>query len=383
MTDWNAMDDEDFRSEVHRYFEQSYPSALRYPTHRLRWGEIKDWYLALSKKGWLAPTWPVEFGGMGLSPTKLLIFLEEQEQWGVARTPDMGMTMVGPLLIKHGTDEQKAYYLPKILKGEHIWCQGYSEPNAGSDLASLTTSAVFDGDHFVVNGQKTWTTLAQDATHIFLLARTDPQARKKQEGISFLLIDCASPGMTVRPIRNLAGQEEFCEVFFDNVRVPKENIVGEINKGWPIAKAMLGFERITLGSPKQSQYALGRLELMARQQGLLGDPVFLDKFTKLQLDVADLASVYARFVDMVKRDETLGSDVSLLKIWATETYSRVADLMVEAAGPAGAMVGNIDFGLEFVDVLTNFYHARPAPIYGGTNEIQRNIIAKDVLRLPT
>ena len=383
MTDWNAMDDEDFRYEVRSYFEESYPSDLRNPTHRLRWAEVKDWYLALSRKGWLAPMWPIEHGGMGLSPTKFLIFIEEQERWGVARTPDMGITMVGPLLLKHGTDAQIAYYLPKILNGEHIWCQGYSEPNAGSDLASLKTSASIEGDSFVVNGQKTWTTLAQDATHIFFLARTDPQARKKQEGISFLLADCTSPGITVRPIRNLAGQEEFCEVFFDNVRVPKTNIVGEINHGWAIAKAMLSFERITLGSPKQSQYALGRLEELAQHNGLLDDPAFLDKFTALQLDIADLASVYGRYVDIVKRGETLGPDVSLLKIWATETYSKVANLMVEAAGAAGAMPGKIDFGGAHIDVLTNFYHARPAPIYGGTNEIQRNIIAKSVLDLPS
>ncbi len=383
MTDWNAMDDEDFRQDVRRFFEQKYPEQLRYPLQRLRWAEIKGWYLTLAEKGWLAPNWPVEYGGMGLSPAKFLIFLEEQERWGVARTPDMGMTMVGPLLIKHGTDEQKAYYLPRILRGEHIWCQGYSEPNAGSDLASLKTSAIIDGDEFVINGQKTWTTLAQDATHIFMLVRTDPQSRKKQEGISFLLVDCASPGITVRPIANIAGHEEFCEVFFDNVRVPKENIVGEINQGWSIAKAMLSFERITLGSPKQSQYALGRLELLAHQRGILEDPVFLDKFTALQLDVADLASAYARFADVVRRGEALGPDVSLLKIWATETYARISNLMVEAAGAAGAMGGKIDFGAAQIDVLGNFYYARPAPIYGGTNEIQRNIIAKNVLGLPS
>lgn len=383
MTDWNAMTDEDFRLEARCFFEQNYPAELRYPPQRLRWEEIKGWYMTLSEKGWLVPNWPVEYGGMGLSPTKLLILLEEQERWGVARTPDMGMTMVGPLLIKYGTEQQRAYYLRKILRGEHIWCQGYSEPNAGSDLASLKTTAVIDGDNLVINGQKTWVTLAQDATHIFLLARTDSQARKKQEGISFLLADCASPGITVRPLRNIAGHEEFCEVFFDDVRVPKDSIVGKMNEGWTIAKAMLGFERINLGSPKQSQYALGRLEVLARQRGLLGDPVFLDKFTTLQLDVADLASVYARFADIVKRGETLGADVSLLKIWASETYAKVTNLMVEAAGAAGAMVGKIDFGAEPVDVLCNFYYARPATIYAGTSEIQRNIIAKDVLGLPS
>ena len=212
--DWNALDDARFRATVREFFEAQYPGEWRYPQRRLRWAEIGPWYLTLSKNGWIAPSWPTQYGGMGLSPEKLIIFIEEQERWGVARAPDMGITMVGPLLIHHGNDAQRAHYLPRIIAGEHIWCQGYSEPNSGSDLASLRTEAVVDGDDFVVNGQKTWTTLAQDATHIFLLVRTDKSA-KKQEGISFLLVDMKTPGITVRPIRNIAGNEDFCEVFLD------------------------------------------------------------------------------------------------------------------------------------------------------------------------
>ncbi|MDP1534620.1 MAG: acyl-CoA dehydrogenase family protein [Rubrivivax sp.] len=380
-TDWNSLDTEDFRATVRRFFEHNYPEALRYPKRRLRWAEIRDWTLKLSAQGWLAPSWPVRYGGMGLAPEKLIAFIEEQERHGVARAPDMGISMVGPLLIQHGSDEQRAHYLPRILSCADIWCQGYSEPNSGSDLASLRTEAVEDGDDFVVNGQKTWTTLAQDATHIFLLVRTD-KAAKKQEGISFLRADMKTPGITVRPIRNIAGNEDFCEVFLDNVRVPRSERVGELNKGWTIAKALLSFERLFLGSPKQSQYALARVREAAELLGLFDDAVFTDRYTQLALDVADLGTLYTRFVDQVKRGETLGPDVSMLKVFATETYSRLANLLVEIAGASGGMPGDIEVEGGCIDVLTTFYNARPATIYGGSNEIQRNILATSVLQLP-
>jgi 3-oxochol-4-en-24-oyl-CoA dehydrogenase len=379
--DWDSLDDDDFRRLVRHFFETAYPAELRYPSSRLRWATIKPWYLTLSAKGWVAPAWPAAHGGMGLSPGKLLIFIEEQERWGVGRAPDMGIQMVGPLLIRHGTPEQRARYLPKILSGDYVWCQGYSEPNAGSDLASLRTEALADGDEFVINGQKTWTTLAQDATHMFCLARTSKEG-KQQEGISFFLIDLDQPGITIRPIRNIAGDEEFCEVFLDNVRVPADCLVGGINRGWTIAKALLGFERIFIGSPKQSQYCLKRLEVMAAAADLYSDMAFADRLTRLKLDVLDLESTYQRFADIVRRGEQLGPDVSLLKIWATETYARLSELMVEAAGADGASLGKLDFGTAQVDVMAQFYNARPATIYGGSNEIQRNIIAKNVLALP-
>jgi alkylation response protein AidB-like acyl-CoA dehydrogenase len=379
-TDWNAMDDEAFRSLVRAFFEANYPSELRYPIRRLHWPEIRDWYAVLARQGWGAPAWPTRWGGMGLSPEKLLIFMEEQEAYGVARTPDMGITLVGPLLIQAGTDEQRSRYLPHILSGMNIWCQGYSEPNAGSDLASLRMSAVSDGNDYVVNGQKTWTTLAQDATHIFLLVRTDPAARK-QEGISFLLVDMTTPGITVRPIRNIAGHEEFCEVFFDNVRVPKGDLVGEPNRGWGVAKSLLGFERIFLGSPKQSQFALGQLSRLTKSNGLFADPVFADRFARLHMDVADLASLYTRFADIVRSGQPLGPEVSILKIFATETFSRIADLMLEAAGSAAPIRSPSEFGAGPDEVLSTFFNARPATIYGGSSEIQRSIVAKNVLGL--
>ncbi|AOF86594.1 hypothetical protein BSY239_2734 [Hydrogenophaga sp. RAC07] len=381
-TDWNALDNASFRAALREFFEKHFPSEWRYPQRRLRWSEIGPWYLKLSERGWVAPSWPTQYGGMGLSPEKLIIFIEEQERWGVARAPDMGITMVGPLLINHGNQTQRAYYLPKIIAGEHIWCQGYSEPNSGSDLASLRTEAVVDGDDFIVNGQKTWTTLAQDATHIFLLVRTDKTA-KKQEGISFLLADMKTPGITVRPIRNIAGSEDFCEVFLENVRVPRSNIVGELNKGWTIAKALLGFERIFLGSPKQSQYALARVQEAAQRLGLFEDTGFVDRYTKLALDVADLGALYGRFIEQVKRGETLGPDVSMLKLFGTETYSRLADLLVDVMGSSGGTPGSTALPGGKTDALTSFYNARPATIYGGSNEVQRNILAASVLKLPS
>ncbi|MCP5199108.1 MAG: acyl-CoA dehydrogenase [Gammaproteobacteria bacterium] len=379
--EWDKLSDVDFRRVVRHFFETEYPAAMRYPSARPRWAEIKPWYLKLSARGWVAPAWPAEHGGMGLSPAKLLVFIEEQERWGVGRAPDMGIQMVGPLLIRHGTEEQRARYLPPILAGENVWCQGYSEPNAGSDLASLRTEAVADGDEFVINGQKTWTTLAQDATHMFCLARTSKEG-KQQEGISFFLIDFKQPGVTIRPIRNIAGHEEFCEVFLDDVRVPADCLVGGINKGWTIAKALLGFERIFIGSPKQSQYCLKRLEVMAEAGGLDGDPAFAERLARLKLDVLDLETTYQRFADIVRRGEALGPDVSLLKIWGTETFARLSELMVEAAGAEGAVTGKFAVGDAEVDVMSQFYNARPATIYGGSNEIQRNIIAKNVLALP-
>ena len=380
--DWNGFSAEDFRAIVRGWIERHYPAELRNPSLRLRWAQCRAWYDQLYARGWAAPGWPLEHGGMGLHPDKLMIFTEERERWGVARTPDQGIIMIGPVLMRYGTPEQQAYYLPRALSGEHIWCQGYSEPNAGSDLASLRTRALREGDEYVITGQKIWTTLAQDATHMFCLVRTDPAA-KPQAGISFVLIDLSVAGITIRPIRNIAGDAEFCEVFLDNVRIPVSALVGRENDGWTIAKALLGFERIFVGSPKTCQYALNRLETLAAARGLLSDPVFVDRLTGFSLDVADLESLFKEFATLMKRGETLGADVSLLKIFATETFSRLSEFIVECAGAAGARVGAAEFGGQAIDVLSPYYNARPTPIYGGSNEIQRNIIAKQVLHLPS
>jgi len=379
--DWNTLSDEEFRDIISSDFRKHYPDEIRFPPCRLRWEVLKDWYLRMSRKGWLAPNWPAEFGGMGLAPGKALIFHEEVERAGITRFQDHGILMVGPVLIKWGTDDQRQRYLPKILSCEHIWCQGYSEPGAGSDLASLQTRAVRDGGEFVINGQKIWTTMAHDANHIFVPTRTD-MAAKKQEGISFLLVDMDQPGITVRPIPDISGHSEFCEVFFDDVRTPVDNLVGELNKGWTVAKSLLGYERIHIGSPKLPEYAMEILENVASARGVLDDPVFRDQYVRLQLDVEHLANSYEHFAGIVSRGETLGPDVSMLKVLATETFSKIADLVVETAGPLGAMKGDTRIGNIDVNVLAPFYKARPAPIYGGSNEIQRNILAKQVLGLP-
>ena len=380
--DWNALEDALFRSTVRHWIETHYPAALRHVPDQLRWSAIKDWHGLLVARGWAAPAWPVAHGGMGLAPNKMLIFIEELERWGVARAPDQGIVMIGPILMSYGTPAQRARYLPAALTGEHIWCQGYSEPDAGSDLASLSTRAVLEGDSFIVNGQKTWTTHGLDATHMYCLVRTDPAA-KPQAGISFLLIDLAQPGVTVRPIVNLGGHVDFCEVFLDNVHVPRENLVGELNQGWTIAKSLLGHERLFVGSPKLCQHALHQLRELLAASGQLARPAMRERLARLTLDVRDLEALYGEYAAIVKQGGVPGADISVLKIWSTETYVRLSEMMLEAAGSAAGVVGKQAFGDTQVDVLSHFYNARPAPIYAGSNEIQRNILAKQVLGLPT
>ena len=382
ITDYNARGDDEFRSQVRAFIEARYPEDLRFLPRRVRMSEIRGWWDTLAEKGWIAPNWPREWGGMGLEAGKMVIYLEEMERHGVARAADQGITQVGPIIMKYGTDAQKDYFLPRTRTGEIIWSQGYSEPNAGSDLANLQTSAVIDGDEFVINGQKIWTTLAHDSTHIYLLVRTD-QAAKKQKGISFLLVDVKTPGITIRPIRNIAGHEEFCEVFFDDVRVPRDTLVGNLNEGWTIAKALLGFERLNIGSPRRPQYALMRLEMLARAKGLFEDAGFVDRFVAIKLDLEDLASLYSRYVEQVKRGEPLGQDVSSLKIWAMEAWQRLTDLLVETGAEDGVIEGAHDIEGVEIDFLNPFYYARPGTIYGGSSEIQRNILSKYVLQLPS
>lgn len=380
LPDWNSVTDEEFRLEARRFFDTHCPQQLRFLPRRMRWTECRGWYLKLSERGWIAPNWPNEFGGMGLSPAKQLIYFEELEALGIGRMPDHGITQVGPTLIRFGTQQQRARYLPQILAGAHVWCQGYSEPNAGSDLASLTTSAQPEGDEFVINGSKIWTSMALDATHIYMLARTR-RAEKRQQGISFLLVDMASPGIQLRPIRNLNGHEEFCQVFFDGVRTPRDSLVGELDEGWAVAKGLLGFERLNIGNPRRAMQALRPLLEVVHKRGLDQDLAFMDRLTQLQLDMDDLNALYGKFTQQVKSGQPLGPDVSILKIWSTETFQRLAQLLLEAAGPYGALAGNLDIDGARVNVLAPFYNSRAGTIYGGSNEIQRNILARDVLRL--
>ena len=379
-SDYNALSDADFRKEAAAFFETC-PPHMRHLKRRMRMNEVREWYETLSREGWLAPGWPVQYGGMGLGPSKLLIQIEELERVGAPRVPEQGVLNLGPILIARGTDEQRAEYLPKILSGEHVWCQGYSEPNAGSDLASLRTEARLEGDQFVITGQKIWTSMAMDATHMFALVRTDKSV-PKHAGISFVMMRMDQQGITVRPILNLAGREELCEVFLDGAKTSRTNLVGALNDGWRVATTLLGFERLYSGSPQHCIVQLAQLRALAQETGALADPVFAERFTSLTLDVHDLASAYQQFAQILRVGGSFGAEVSLLKIWATETCQRITELAIETAQEKGGLEGALAYGTTDFDVLTQFYDARPLTIYGGSNQIQRNIIAKRVLNLP-
>ncbi|WP_426956982.1 acyl-CoA dehydrogenase family protein [Muricoccus radiodurans] len=374
-----ALSDDAFREHVRTWITANYPADVpRFPPRRLHWRDNRPWYMTLSKQGWLAPNWPREYGGMGLGASKQLIMLEEWERFGAARVSDMGLIMLGPLLLKHGSEKQKARFLPRILSGEDIWCQGYSEPGAGSDLAAIRLDAADGGDHWVLNGQKIWITLANDANWIFVLARTK-KTNKKQEGISFLLLPMDSPGITVRPILNLDLHDEFCEIFFDNVRVPKDMVVGAVDQGWTYAKALLGFERIAIGSPKLSSNGLARYRKLAERLGRLEDPAFQESYARLSMDLADLKALYEHHVAALKRGEPLGQDVSILKIVQTELFQRITDAMLELADGNSGLLHPMEEGLH---PAGQFLLARPSTIFGGSSEILRNVLATAVLELP-
>lgn len=373
-----GLPDGAFRACVREWIEANYPAPMRFPRRRLHWHENRPWYLALSAQGWLAPHWPVEWGGMGLGASKQLIMLEELERHGCARVSDMGVAMLGPMLLRYGSEAQKARFLPRILSGEDIWCQGYSEPNAGSDLASVRLEAEDRGDHWVLNGQKTWVTFANDANWIFVLARTN-KAAKKQAGISFLLLPLDSPGVTVRPILNLDLHDEFCEVFFDGVVVPKEMIVGEVDAGWTYAKALLGFERIAIGSPKLSATGLDRLRLLAERAGCLHEPDVRDMLTGFEMELGDLKALYEGFVAQVKRGDALGPEVSILKIVQSELFQRITEAGLALAGEGAGLLDPMEEGLH---PAGQFLLARPGTIFGGSSEILRNVLARNVLDLP-
>ena len=372
------LPDPEFRTEIRTWIEANYPAHMRFPRRRLHWHENRPWYLALAAKGWLAPHWPVEWGGMGLGAAKQLIMLEELERHGCARISDMGVAMLGPMLLRYGSDAQKRRFLPPILSGEHIWCQGYSEPNAGSDLAAVRLAAVDAGDHWVLDGQKTWVTFANDANWIFVLARTNPAARK-QAGISFLLLPLDSPGITIRPILNLDRHDEFCEIFFDAVRVPKDMIVGQVDHGWTYAKALLGFERIAIGSPKLSATGLDRLRLLAARMGIADAPDVQALLTGFEMELGDLKDLYERFVAQVKRGEPLGPDIAILKIVQSELFQRITDAGLALAGDNAGLLDPMEDGLH---PAGQFLLARPGTIFGGSSEILRNVLARTVLDLP-
>lgn len=380
-TDYNVMADDAFRHLVRTFVAEHYPDdAPRFAQRRLHWPEVEPWYMVLSRHGYLCPTWPREYGGMGLNAGKHLIMIEEFERYGCARVNDIGIVMLGPLLIRYGTEAQKARFLPRILSGEDIWAQGYSEPNAGSDLAAVRTEARLEGDAWVVNGQKTWTTLGMDANWIFILARTDKTVRK-QAGISFFLVPMDIDGVSVRPITNLELHDELCEVFFDDVRVPRDHLVGEVNGGWSIAKALLGDERIFIGAPRLSANALSRLHRAAQHFGGWEDAAFRDRFTRLRMDLADLSDLFETYVEWLRKSEQIGADVAMLKIFQSELYQRISEEMMEVSGEAAGLRDPVD-GDSRLFAAGTYLAARPTTIFGGSSEVMRNMLAKAVLDLP-
>ncbi|WP_428924796.1 acyl-CoA dehydrogenase family protein [Marinibacterium sp. SX1] len=382
--DWNALSDGDFRAIFRDWVEENCPAHLRFMRNqRPVFDEVAEWYHLLAEKGWLSPVWPQEYGGMGLDAGKHIVYVEEWARLGCPRIPDHGIGLTGPLLIRHGSQAQKDYFLPRILSGEHVWCQGYSEPGAGSDLASLRTAAVRDGDDFIVNGQKIWTTLAHCANWILLLVRTTTDPERRQKGITVLLADMSDPGVSVRPIPNLRQEADFCEVFFDNVRVPAANVVGEVDQGWALAKAVLGHERIFLGAPSRPEYAIRRLERLARDRGAFDDPGFVARYARLRLDLYDLGSAFERFARVLRAGGELGADVSVLKIFCSELYQRITEEMLTVAGEEARCWDDLMTAEGEVDAMNLYLDSRAPAIFGGSNEIQRGVLAKGVLGLPS
>ena len=386
--------DEAFRAEVRAFIEANNPVHLK----GVRRGEYRQkedflaWHRILYKKGWLVPSWPAPYNTTTWTPTQKYIWNEECARAETPMILPFGVSMVGPVIYTFGTPEQKERFIPGILSGDVWWCQGYSEPGAGSDLASLKTTAVREGDHYVVNGQKTWTTLAQFADWIFVLARTDKNA-KAQEGISFLLVDMKTPGITVKPIITMDGGHEVNEVWFDNVKVPVENRIHEENKGWTCAKFLLSHERAGIAGVARSKNAIGRLKDMLAMEKIDGEKLIEDadfqrKIAELEIDLAALEFTELRTLASEQAGKGPGLESSILKIKGTEIQQRITELVMEGVGyyavPFSDPLAHNEFapGPDYAEGVTqNYANMRKTSIYGGSNEIQRNIIAKMVLGL--
>jgi hypothetical protein len=388
-----SPDETAFRDTVRAWLADNLPAELREKVvgydHFTR-EELLRWHRILAKQGWIAPSWPKEWGGNDWNVVQRYIF---EEECGYAGTPPLipfGLTMCAPVLIRFGTPAQKSRFLPRIYNGEDFWCQGYSEPGSGSDLASLKTRAVRSGEHYVVSGQKTWTTLAHYADWIFCLVRTGSADEKKQEGISFLLIDMKTPGITVRPLMLMDGGHEVNEVFFDDVKVPVENRVHDEGAGWTVAKYLLGHERMNTARIGTSRRELERLREYASKQMKNGRPMiedarFRDKLTRLEVELTALSITNLRFLDQLRGGKPPGAEVSMLKIRGTEIQQMLTELMMQVAGPLAqpfAAVGDApDFDLFTAGLAPRYANFRKTSIYAGSNEIQRNIIAKMSLGL--
>ena len=388
-----SADERAFRDDVRTWLRENLPAALRDKVARyahVTRDDLLAWHRILAARGWIAPSWPREWGGTDWNVVQRYLFEEECGYAGAPPLIPFGLAMCAPVLLKFGTEAQKQHFLPRIYRGDDFWCQGYSEPGAGSDLASLRTSAVRRGDRYVVNGQKTWTTLAHMADWIFCLVRTDPAAERKQDGISFLLIDMRTPGITVRPLVLMDGGHEVNEVFFDDVEVPVANRVHDEGKGWAVAKHLLGHERMNTARIGTSRRELEHLKAFAatqRRNGkpLTDDPRFRDKLSRLEIELMALAITNLRFLDQLRGGRAPGPEVSMLKIKGTEIQQTLTELMLEAAGPLALAVARVDDVPLADDVIAalapRYCSTRKTTIYAGSNEIQRNIIAKHALGL--
>jgi hypothetical protein len=393
-----TAEEEAFRTEVRAFLAAKLPARLADQVRtgkRLTKADLQEWHALLNARGWLANHWPEEHGGPGWSAVEKFIFEHECCLAGAPRIVPFGVNMLGPVLIKYGSEAQKRHWLPRILDGSDWWCQGYSEPGAGSDLASVKTTAVRDGDHYVVNGQKTWTTLGQHANMIFCLVRTSRDS-KKQEGISFLLIDMTTPGVELRPIITLDGEHEVNEVFFTDVRVPVDNLVGEENRGWTCAKYLLTYERTNIAGVGFSVAALERLKRIAATQkkrglALADDPLFAARLARVEIELENMKTTNLRVIAAVAGGGVPGAESSMLKIRGTEIRQELASLTRRAMGPyarpfidealeagyRGEPVGPADAA----SAAAQYFNNRKLSIFGGSNEIQRNIISKMILGL--
>jgi alkylation response protein AidB-like acyl-CoA dehydrogenase len=372
-----------FRNEIRTWLEANLPLALRGRTVRPPPAELMPWHQALSRKGWIAPHWPKHYGGMGATLNEQVIMTEELARIGAPQLPAQGLNHIGPILMEFGTEAQKARHLPPIIAGTVIWAQGYSEPGAGSDLASLSTRATLEGDHFIVRGQKIWTTWGHHSDWMFALVRTDPHAQPRQAGISFLLIDLCSPGIRIRPIKTIAGDDEFSEVFFDDVVVPAENLVGELNDGWRIANALLGHERLASSNPQFPLMALERIKTMARASGAIADPAFQDRLAAASINVTALSALFNHAVELTNNKQSPGPESSVIKIFASELLQTLNELLVQAAGGHASTQNPITTNFGVVDIAAPFLQSRRVTIYGGSSEIQRNVLARRILNLPS
>lgn len=395
-----------FRKETRAWLEQNAPSGVvGLQTNELTgvWGgkkwkfdseDQKRWLEVMGEKGWTAPTWPAEYGGGGLSKEEAKILAEEMK--ALQLPPPLigfGLTMIGPTLLRFGNEDQKKEHLPKIVRGEIRWCQGYSEPGSGSDLASLQTRAERDGDHFVINGTKVWTSYGDEADWIFALVRTDGSG-KKQEGITFILIDMDDPGVQVSPIRLISGKSPFCETHFKDVRVPVANVVHEIGAGWTVAKALLGHERTmiadTFGGAGLRSRKTGERSFLSglavdhvgESEGRIADPVIRHDVAQVEMDSRAFALTVQRTKDAAKAGHQPGSESSMFKVYGTELNQRRYELMVRILGPDALGWAGPGFDAEDLEITREWLRSRGNSIEGGTSEVQLNIIAKHVLGLP-